>query len=171
MGIMDKIMSLLEDGEFRQKDLYDYLGVKAQTFSDWKAGRNKSYIKHITQIAKFFDVSVEYLTGESDTSVIFQSGKTPTPIQNKNKKMLNLPETEHITENEYKLVQAYRSKPEMHDAIHKLLEIDISSDKDASENIIYRAARSYNRIPAEITTVSDDFIKKLEDASETDEEF
>lgn len=48
-----------------QKDLMDFLNAHPNVFSEWKAGRSKSYIKYIYQIAAFLDVSPEYLRGET----------------------------------------------------------------------------------------------------------
>lgn len=106
MEIMHKVVKLLDDNNIEQKDLCTFLNVKPQTFSDWKAGRNKSYMKHITQIANYFNVSVDYLTGETDIKE-----KTPTVTD------------ERITPSEYRLVLAYRAKPEMQEAVNKLLGI------------------------------------------------
>jgi len=66
MEVMHKILQLLEDNKLDQKKLYDYIGVKAQVFSDWKAGRNKSYMKYLPQIADFFNVPVDYLLGKTE---------------------------------------------------------------------------------------------------------
>lgn len=63
--IKDRIFILLSESEFDQKYFAEQIGVKPQTISDWKAGRNKSYTKLIDKIAEFFDVTVEYLLGKS----------------------------------------------------------------------------------------------------------
>lgn len=63
--IKDRIFLLLNESEFDQKYFAEQIGVKPQTISDWKAGRNKSYTKLIEPIADFFGVTVDYLLGKS----------------------------------------------------------------------------------------------------------
>ena len=53
----------------KQKDLTDFLSVSHNVFTEWKAKRNSSYMKHLPKIAEFFGVSVDYLLGnDSSTS-------------------------------------------------------------------------------------------------------
>lgn len=59
MDIMAKIQELLIEHKKTQKELSFYLGMKPQAFSEWKAGRNTSYMKKLPEIAKFFDVSID----------------------------------------------------------------------------------------------------------------
>lgn len=66
MSTLDKIIALCEDSDHTQKDLTDYLGLEKSTFSAWKSGKSASYKKHITQIAKFYNVSTDYLLNEDD---------------------------------------------------------------------------------------------------------
>ena len=63
--IKDRIFLLLSESEFDQKYFAEQIGVKPQTISDWKAGRNKSYTKLIDKIAEFFGVTVDYILGKS----------------------------------------------------------------------------------------------------------
>ena len=44
-----------------------YLNLKKSTFSNWKKGVNKSYLKYIPNIAEYFGVTVDYLLGKEDT--------------------------------------------------------------------------------------------------------
>ena len=106
MEIINKVIELLENNGLEQKDLYSYLGVKAQTFSDWKAGRNKSYMKYITQIANFFNVSVAYLTGETDTKE-----KKPSLF-------------ESFSAEEIELIKAYRKHPEARVYARRILGLE-----------------------------------------------
>lgn len=59
MDILDRISVLLGDTE--QQKLTDYLNLKKSAYTDWKAGKSKSYLKYLIEIAKFFDVSIDYL--------------------------------------------------------------------------------------------------------------
>lgn len=64
MRVLNKITELLKQQNKKQKDLTDYLGISKNVFTDWKSGKNNSYLKHIGKIAEYFDVSVDYLLGK-----------------------------------------------------------------------------------------------------------
>jgi len=69
LGILDRITALL--GSRDQKELTEYLGLKNVAFSEWKSGKSKSYRKYLIEIAKFFDVSLDYLVyGKEDTKTV-----------------------------------------------------------------------------------------------------
>lgn len=59
MDTIDRIIELLNEYGYSQKDLTDYLGIKKSVFSAWKSKKSKSYNKYITQIAEFFNLNVE----------------------------------------------------------------------------------------------------------------
>lgn len=48
------------------KELADYLGLPVSVITDWKAGRNKSYMRYLHEIAAKFGVSVAWLKGETN---------------------------------------------------------------------------------------------------------
>ena len=64
MDILNNILRLLKLQDKKQIDLTRYLGLSKNVFSEWKAGRNDSYIKHLPKIAEFLNVSVDYLLGK-----------------------------------------------------------------------------------------------------------
>ena len=66
MSTLDKIISLLDKNNLKQKDLMDYLNLEKSTFSGWKAGKSSSYKKHISEIAQFFNVSTDYLLNDNE---------------------------------------------------------------------------------------------------------
>lgn len=67
MDIMyQRIFAELHTQKKSQKALAEFLGLKQQAITSWRAGRNSSYKKYIYGIADFLDVSVEYLKGETD---------------------------------------------------------------------------------------------------------
>lgn len=65
---VERIMFLLKENNVEQKDLAQHLGINRQTITDWKNGKTKSYQKCIEKIAEFFNVSVDYLLGRTDSS-------------------------------------------------------------------------------------------------------
>lgn len=46
------------------KDLANYLNVSPNVITNWKNGSSRSYRKYVHQIAKYFDVSEDYLLGK-----------------------------------------------------------------------------------------------------------
>ncbi len=63
MLTLNRIMTLLNVQGKQQKDLAEELGIKKNNITDWKSGKSKSYTKYLPQIAAFFGVSIDYLTG------------------------------------------------------------------------------------------------------------
>lgn len=66
MDILTKILELLKENNKKQKDLCDYLNISGNVFTDWKSGRVSSYKRYLPQIAEYFNVSVDYLVGNTD---------------------------------------------------------------------------------------------------------
>lgn len=66
--IAKRIFELLEKRGIEQQSLADYLGIKKQNITEWKAGRTHSYKKYINKIAEFFGVSTDYLLNTENTS-------------------------------------------------------------------------------------------------------
>ncbi len=57
---------LIKQGK-TQTELLEYLGLHRNNFTEWKAGRKRSYLLYIDEIARYFDVSPTYLLrGEED---------------------------------------------------------------------------------------------------------
>lgn len=65
------IKALLAKNNLTQKALTDYLGISKNAFTNWSNGSNMSYIKHLPQIAEFFNVSIDYLAGKSEIKTDF----------------------------------------------------------------------------------------------------
>lgn len=61
-----RILDLLNEQGKSQKDLTSFLKISANSFTNWKSGLNTSYKKYIYAIAEYFNVSVDYLLGNSD---------------------------------------------------------------------------------------------------------
>lgn len=61
MNTFNKIMLSLKEKGKTQKQLTDYLSVSQGIFSQWKKGTNTSYLKYISQIAEYLEVSTDYL--------------------------------------------------------------------------------------------------------------
>lgn len=66
METLNKIVNILKEKSIEQKALTEYLGITAQVFTDWKGGRNSSYLKYIDRIADYLNVSTDYLLDKDD---------------------------------------------------------------------------------------------------------
>lgn len=81
MDTLNKIKQLLKANNLKQKDLTDYLCISKNAFTNWSNGSNSSYIKHLPQIAEFFNVSIDYLAGREEIkedSLALNYGESPT---------------------------------------------------------------------------------------------
>ena len=59
--VFERIERLLEDQGRTQQDLLSALGLNRSTYSNWKLGKSKTYLKQIDAIANYFKVSPGYL--------------------------------------------------------------------------------------------------------------
>lgn len=66
--ILDNILNEMKKQKKTQKELTDFLGITKNVFTDWKNGKNKSYMKYLPQIAIFLNVSVDHLLGTEKTT-------------------------------------------------------------------------------------------------------
>lgn len=148
MNTLDKISKLLKEQGKTQKDLTDFLQMSQVTFSEWKKGKSKSYMKYLPKIASFLKVSVDSLLDDADSIDL-------VPF--------------NMSEHEKRLIAAYRNKPEMQASVDKLLDIESNLIEDGGQQrtsrIIYRAARSTDHAEPrfEERPVSD--LEKLERAT------
>ena len=74
---MNRIRELREERGLQQKELAIELGISQPTVSDWEAGRKTPSAKSTLKLAKFFEVSVEYLLGIKDRGLTAVPGAIP----------------------------------------------------------------------------------------------
>ena len=83
--VVSRITELLIKQGKTQTELLEALGLHRNNFTEWKAGRKRSYLLYIDEIARYFDISPTYLLrGEEDEG------------------------TMKLSKNEEKLIQIYR---------------------------------------------------------------
>lgn len=61
----NKLFFLREYNDLTQQDMADILGIKQQTYSDFETGKRIIPLKHLVNICKYFNVSLDYLCGVS----------------------------------------------------------------------------------------------------------
>lgn len=66
MHYTQRIRDLREDLDLRQKDIAELLNVGQKTYSDYELGKSRMPIDSIIILAKFFNVSLDYICGVSN---------------------------------------------------------------------------------------------------------
>ena len=67
----DRLFELREYNNLTQKNVGTVLGVRQQTYAEWEKGKKIIPLKHLITLAKYYKVSLDYLTGLSDKKDIF----------------------------------------------------------------------------------------------------
>ena len=68
----NRLRDLREDRDLKQRDIAELLKVHQTTYSDYELGRLNIPVVAIHTLADFYEVSVDYLLGRTNT-------KTPDP--------------------------------------------------------------------------------------------
>ena len=69
------------------RELAPLIGIPEKAIYNWENGV-KSYNKYYTQIAKYFNVSIEYLRGETDDPMPTTPDESPLLVSEKDKRLL-----------------------------------------------------------------------------------
>lgn len=64
--VLTRILECMGPKHGAGKELADYLGISGNVITNWKNGSNRSYLKYLSQIAEFYDVSEDFLRGRSN---------------------------------------------------------------------------------------------------------
>lgn len=64
--MLERIISLIGNKHGSAIELCHALGVARNTVTEWKSGRVKSYTKYAPQIAAYYGVSLDWLSGATD---------------------------------------------------------------------------------------------------------
>ena len=63
---VDRMRDLREDHDLKQKDVAAYLKTTQQVYSRYENGANELPLHHLVALARFYNVSCDYLLGETD---------------------------------------------------------------------------------------------------------
>ncbi len=70
MDILNRVLTLIEQKQMQDKDLYSNLNISASTFSSWKSRKTDPPAKYIVPMAKILGVPTHYLlTGEDEKDI------------------------------------------------------------------------------------------------------
>ena len=61
-----RLKDLREDRDIKQKEIAEFLHIKQNTYSQYENGQRQLPIDLLIQIAKFYNVSTDYILGLTD---------------------------------------------------------------------------------------------------------
>lgn len=64
--IFERVHNLREDNDKKQRELAEYFNVSQNTYSQYETGVIALSAENAVKLAKFYNVSVDYLLGVSD---------------------------------------------------------------------------------------------------------
>lgn len=65
MTYYEKIRELREDNRYTQKAIAEVLNIGQRTYSDYESGRTRIPVESLIILAKFYNVSMDYICGVS----------------------------------------------------------------------------------------------------------
>lgn len=63
----DRLREIRKDRDIKQEDVAKALGIKRQQYSEYEIGKRLIPLHYISDLADFYNVSVDYLIGRTDT--------------------------------------------------------------------------------------------------------
>lgn len=66
MKYNERIREIREDNSLTQQKVADLLNIGQRTYADYESGKTRIPIDNIMILAKFYNVSMDYITGASD---------------------------------------------------------------------------------------------------------
>ena len=65
-NFVDRIRELGEDNDLTQKQVAEILQTTQQVYSRYENGANEIPVRHIITLARYYNVTCDYILGESD---------------------------------------------------------------------------------------------------------
>lgn len=66
MKYYTRIRNIREDHNYTQQKIADFLHIGQRTYSDYESGRTRIPVESLLLLAKFYNVSMDYISGASD---------------------------------------------------------------------------------------------------------
>lgn len=66
MSTIDRILTLVKESGATAKEFAEGAGIAGGSITDWKTGRSKPSVESLQKIAKYANVKLEWLTGDSE---------------------------------------------------------------------------------------------------------
>ncbi len=61
-----RLRALRKDKKITQTELGEAIGVQQATIAKWESGERTPFIEYFIELAKYFNVSIDYLVGLED---------------------------------------------------------------------------------------------------------
>lgn len=71
----DKLFGLRDYYNLSQQNIGEVLGVRQQTYAEWEKGRKIIPLKHLATLAKYYNVSFDYILGFTKTKEPFMGSE------------------------------------------------------------------------------------------------
>ena len=71
MKYNERIREIREDNSHTQQEIADLLHIGQRTYSDYESGKTRIPIDNLLILAKFYDVSLDYITGASNIKTAY----------------------------------------------------------------------------------------------------
>ena len=71
MKYNERIREIREDNSLTQQKIADLLHIGQRTYSDYESGKTRIPIDNLLILAKFYDVSLDYITGASNIKTAY----------------------------------------------------------------------------------------------------
>ena len=75
-----RLRHLSEDADKTQQEIADYLGTSAQHYGKYKSGKAEIPLERAVLLAKYYNVSLDYIAGISSSRHPLTSDSTLSPI-------------------------------------------------------------------------------------------
>lgn len=67
MKYYERIREIREDNSLTQQQIAEILHVGQRTYSDYETGKTRIPVDSLLRLAKYYDLSMDYISGASDT--------------------------------------------------------------------------------------------------------
>lgn len=71
MKYNDRVRALREDNDMKQSEIPAMLNIGQKTYSDYELGKTRIPVDKLITLAKYYNVSMDYICGVSDIPEIF----------------------------------------------------------------------------------------------------
>lgn len=76
MRYNERIREIREDNALTQQKIADLLHIGQRTYSDYESGKTRIPIDNLLILARFYNVSMDYLSGASDIKTEYPKSKS-----------------------------------------------------------------------------------------------
>ena len=101
-----RLKDLREDNDLKQEDIAKILNISRQYYSRYELGQVELPIRHYIELAKYYNVSIDYLCGAINT---------PRKLETTKKE---------LTAKQLALLEKYEKHKDLQKAVDKLLDLD-----------------------------------------------